>query len=225
MRYVTRDEMREMDRRAIDDFGIPGIVLMENAGRKTAEVVLGMLSHPERGVVSVFCGKGNNGGDGFVVARHLHNHGVNVALFATFKLAEAKDGPTDAARNLRIALHMNLPISEILAAKDIPDLGGTDVIVDALLGTGASGEVRDPLRTLIERINASGVPVVAVDIPSGLCCDRGIALGAAIRAKKTVTFACPKQGFRLADGPEHVGELIVADISIPKELVEGPQRP
>ncbi|MEW6357554.1 MAG: NAD(P)H-hydrate epimerase [Planctomycetota bacterium] len=221
MRAVTREEMREMDRRAIEDYGIPGIVLMENAGCRTAEEILKMLRDPTAATVFIFCGKGNNGGDGFVVARHLHNHGIKVQTFVTFKIDDVKETEGDAATNLRIALNMKLPISEVEAAADLPALRQADLIVDGLLGTGLSGEVREPLRGIIEAINASGVPVVAIDIPSGLCANTGRVLGVAVRAKKTVTFACPKKGFQLADGPEYVGELVVAEISIPREVVEG----
>jgi len=220
VRHATREEMREMDRRAIEDYGIPGMVLMENAGRATAEEVRKMLPAPGDGTVVILCGKGNNGGDGLVVARHLHNHGVEVQTFVAFRMDDVTEAQGDAATNLRIVVNMKLPISELVSAADLPDLTQADVIVDALLGTGLSGDVREPLRGIIEAINASGVPVVAVDIPSGLCANTGAMLGAAVRAKKTVTFACPKKGFQLADGPNCVGEVVVAEISIPRELVE-----
>ena len=220
MKYVTREVMRELDRTAIEEIGIPGVVLMENAGRNVTEAVLAMLPDPAAATVFIFCGKGNNGGDGFVIARHLHNHGVRVRTFVTFAVEEASGHPGDAATNLRVALNMGLSVDEIADVDGIPDLSAADVIVDALLGTGLEGDVREPIRTLIERINGTEAPAVAVDIPSGLCCNTGVVLGAAVRAVKTITFACAKEGFRLAEGPEHVGELVVAVISIPRELIE-----
>jgi len=218
---VTREQIRELDRIAIEEFGIPGVVLMENAGKAVVDEVAKQL--PNDGVVAILCGRGNNGGDGFVVARHLHNREVEVHTSLACPLEKARLGG-DASTNLEILLKMGLTISQVLTPEGVESLvrslGSVDVIVDALLGTGLAGEVRQPMRQLIDEVNGLGVPVIAVDIPSGLDCDEGTVLGSAIKATKTVTFALPKVGFLRRPAREHLGELIVADISIPQKAVE-----
>jgi len=218
-RSRTAAEMRKIDRRAIEDYGIPGVVLMENAGRRAAEEAARMLRPAAKPKVLIFCGKGNNGGDGFVIARHLHNRGVVVKLFFLGNTAEALQGSGDAETNLRIVVNMKLPLAEIHSPKNVPLRMNADLIVDALLGTGISGEVREPFRTVIHRMNRCKTRVLAVDTPSGLCCDTGRVLGEAVLADTTVTFAAPKKGFFIGDGPKHVGKLVIADIGIPRELL------
>lgn len=221
-KVLTREEMRELDRKAIEEYKIPGIVLMENAGRNVAEEILKMLDDPQQAKVAILCGKGNNGGDGFVVARHLHNHGISVDVFLVAKVSDIlKDG--DTGTNLQILLNMKIPVKEIL---DIPsinnilkELKDCNMLVDALFGTGLSGNVREPFKTLINGVNTLNNPRVSVDIPSGLDCNTGKILGAAIKATKTVTFAIAKKGFYLNDGPGYTGKVIVSDISIPRELI------
>ncbi len=220
---VTREEMRELDRRAIEDYGIPGIILMENAGRNVALEVLKMLKRPHEANVAILCGKGNNGGDGFVVGRHLYNNGVAVDVYLTTKISTMlSDG--DAATNLKILLNMNISIKEICAEEEVvqilPQLSKYTIIVDALFGTGLTGAVREPIKSLIEGVNVLNVPIVAVDIPSGLDCNTGEALGTAIKATKTVTLCCPKVGFFLNAGPSCVGELVTVDIGIPRTLIQ-----
>jgi len=219
---LTREEMLELDRKAIEEYKIPGIVLMENAGRNVAEEILKMLDDPQQAKVAILCGKGNNGGDGFVVARHLHNHSISVYVFLVAKISDIlKDG--DAGTNLQILLNMKIPVKEIL---DIPgvnsilkELNGYNILADALFGTGLSGDVREPFKTLISGVNNLNKPTLSVDIPSGLDCNTGKFLGAAIKATKTVTFAVAKKGFYLNDGPSYTGKVIVSDIGIPKELI------
>jgi len=219
---LTREEMLELDRKAIEEYKIPGIVLMENAGRNVAEEILKMLDDPQQTKVAILCGKGNNGGDGFVVARHLHNHSISVYVFLVAKISDIlKDG--DAGTNLQILLNMKIPVKEIL---DIPgvnsilkELNGYNILADALFGTGLSGDVREPFKTLISGVNNLNKPTLSVDIPSGLDCNTGKFLGAAIKATKTVTFAVAKKGFYLNDGPSYTGKVIVSDIGIPKELI------
>ena len=219
---LTREEMLELDRKAIEEYKIPGIVLMENAGRNVAEEILKMLDDPQQAKVAILCGKGNNGGDGFVVARHLHNHSISVYVFLIAKISDIlKDG--DAGTNLQILLNMKIPVKEIL---DIPgvnsilkELNGYNILADALFGTGLSGDVREPFKTLISGVNNLNKPTLSVDIPSGLDCNTGKFLGAAIKATKTVTFAVAKKGFYLNDGPSYTGKVIVSDIGIPKELI------
>jgi len=219
---LTREEMRELDRKAIEEYKIPGIVLMENAGRNVAEEIFKMLDDPQQAKVAILCGKGNNGGDGFVVARHLHNHSISVYVFLIAKISDIlKDG--DAGTNLQILLNMKIPVKEIL---DIPginsilkELNGYNILVDALFGTGLSGDVREPFKTLISGVNNLNKPMVSVDMPSGLDCNTGKILGAAIKATKTVTFAAAKKGFYLGEGTSYTGNVTVTDISIPKDLI------
>ena len=157
-----------------------------------------MLDDTQKAKVAILCGKGNNGGDGFVVARHLHNHGIHVDVFLIARVSDIlKDG--DAGTNLQILLNMKIPVKEIL---DIPgvnsilkELNDYNILVDALFGTGLSGDVREPFKTLINRVNNLNKPIISVDIPSGLDCNTGKILGAAIKATKTVTFAIAKRGF------------------------------
>ena len=219
---LGRDEVREIDRKAIEEYEIPGIILMENAGRNVAEEVLKMLPGTDSARVAIFCGKGNNGGDGFVIARHLYNKGVDVSVYLTTEVSHVlSDG--DASMNLKILLNMNFEIKE-LKEEYIEGIGKElyeyNVIVDAIFGTGLRGEVREPVRTLIAKINDADMPVVSVDIPSGLSCDDGVVLGAAVKATKTVTFVAAKTGFFQECGQDYIGELIVSDISVPKELIE-----
>ena len=219
---LTREEMRELDRKAIEEYKIPGIILMENAGRNVAEEVLQMIDDPHQAKVAILCGKGNNGGDGFVVARHLRNHGISVNVFLVAKISDIlKDG--DAGTNLQILLNMKIPVKEILDIQGVnnilKELNNYNLLVDALFGTGLSGDVREPFKTLIGGVNSLNKPIISVDIPSGLDCNTGKILGAAIQATKTVTFAAAKKGFYLGEGPGYTGNVTVTDISIPKELI------
>lgn len=229
-RPFTREEMRELDRKAIAEYLIPGIILMENAGRNVAGEVQDMLRHvhpprlPGERKAAILCGKGNNGGDGYVIARHLHNGGISVKVFVVANISDImKEG--DAAVNLQILLKMKIPVQELsdMAAIDnvARELRGYDVVIDALFGTGLSGEVREPFKTLINATNESRKPVISVDIPSGLDANTGKVLGAAVKATKTVTFAVSKKGFYLNEGPAYTGEVVVTDISIPRELING----
>ncbi|MBE7447051.1 MAG: NAD(P)H-hydrate epimerase [Planctomycetia bacterium] len=222
VKTVTREEMRELDRKAIGIYEIPGIILMENAGRNVAEEVLKMTNTMSKTKVAVLCGKGNNGGDGFVAARHLHNCDIPVSIFLVAKISDIlKD--EDTGTNLKILLHMKVPVQEILLTTEVNsilmELCKYDIIIDALFGTGLSGDVREPFKMLIDGVNHLNRPVVSVDIPSGLDCNNGNILGTAIKATKTVTFAVSKRGFYLGDGLLHTGEIIVTDICIPKELL------
>jgi NAD(P)H-hydrate epimerase len=223
---VTREEMRELDRRAIEDYCIPGIILMENAGRNVALEALKMLKKPQESCVAVLCGKGNNGGDGFVIGRHLYNNGVTVNVYLTTKISTVLSNTpeADAATNLRILLNMGLDVKEICTDDEVTQaltqFSKYTLIVDALFGTGLTGAVREPIKSLIEGVNTLNVPIVAVDIPSGLDCNTGAILGTAIKATKTVTLCCAKVGFFQGAGPSCVGELVTADISIPRMLIQ-----
>lgn len=211
---VTAAEMRELDGRAVDEFGIPSLLLMENAGAAVARAALEMLSRaPSR--IAVIAGRGNNGGDGLVAARHLHAAGHE--LFVT--LAGPEERVQGGARaNLEIARRAGVPVQIVEAA---PNRFEADLIVDALLGTGLKGEVKGLSAELIRAMNRSGTPVLAVDVPSGLDADTGRA-ATCVRAAQTVTFALPKVGLLFYPGRELAGELIVAPIGMPRALLTDP---
>jgi NAD(P)H-hydrate epimerase len=211
MIYLTRAQVRDVDRRAIEEFGVPGVVLMENAGRGAAEL---LLSLGARGPVAICCGKGNNGGDGFVIARHLDNREIAVRVLL-FTRPDQLTG--DAAINCRIIEQTGIPLmAEPDTATLTTTLAQAAWIVDALFGTGLTGAVRPPLDGVIAAINSSGNPVLAVDIPSGLDCDTGLPLGATVRAAHTVTFVAPKIGFAQPAAREWLGQVHVVDIGAPR---------
>lgn len=216
MIYLSRAEVREIDRRAIEEFGVPGVVLMENAGRGAAEI-LQSLGTPGR--IVICCGKGNNGGDGFVIARHLDNAGVQVRVWL---FARPEDLAGDAAINYRIIERSKLPIT--LAAEKFDeaalrqDLIEAVWVVDALFGTGLSGPVRPPFDRVIAILNEDAAPIFAVDIPSGLDCDTGLPLGPTVRAVHTVTFVAPKKGFAEPTAVEWLGQVHVVGIGAPRAV-------
>jgi len=215
---MTRQEVRAFDSWAINQLGIPGVVLMENAGRSCAELIKSRLAEVSGQKVCIFCGTGNNGGDGYVIARHLLNAGFGVSVIICGDRRKVKG---DAKLNLDILERLKQPIEELnLNAPDIPHrvevfAAGADMLVDSLFGTGLSGQLGDEYKQLIESINAQGHPVLAVDIPSGLDCDKGQPLGAAIKATYTVTFVALKKGFISAEtAVQYTGEVSVASIGI-----------
>lgn len=253
---LTRAQVREVDRRAIEEYGIPGIVLMENAGRQAAEIVaalassVGNVAQPPSAVSSIaariiiVCGRGNNGGDGFVIARHLHNRGFEVEIFLCCDPAKLTG---DAATNFHIIDRMGMPRQSFATAEEIAATAATlrkaDLIVDALLGTGFVGEARAPLDAVIGAINAArgagkdsreewvregilapGAPqapvVIAIDVPSGLDCDTGRPSNATLRADHTITFVARKTGFVVAGAEAYTGIVHVADIGAPREIIE-----
>jgi NAD(P)H-hydrate epimerase len=212
--FLTRQQVREVDRRAIEELGVPSIVLMENAGRGAAELLQKLGIH---GPVAICCGKGNNGGDGFVIARHLHNVGVKVRVLLFAKPDELSG---DAAMNCRVIDRLKIPLT-VIEQPDAQQLarqfGAVEWIVDALFGTGLSGPVRSPFDAVIRAINSAGVRVFAVDIPSGLDCDTGQPLGETVRATYTATFVAPKQAYANPDSLQWTGQVHVLDIGVPPE--------
>jgi ADP-dependent NAD(P)H-hydrate dehydratase / NAD(P)H-hydrate epimerase len=218
MKIVSAAEMRELDRRAIEDLGIPSLVLMENAGRTTYQIL--RREFPALlGEVAVLAGRGNNGGDGFVVARYLANAGLPVAVFL---LASIDQVGGDARVNLDILSRLGIAVQEVLSDADlnpvIHRLAKAGLIVDALLGTGLNSPVKGLMATLIERVNHLRVPVLAVDIPTGLSADTGAVLGVAMQSRVTVTYGWPKLGQIVPPGRDYVGRLWQVDISIPPSL-------
>jgi NAD(P)H-hydrate epimerase len=217
-RPIGRDESRAIDRRAMEEYGLCGLVLMENAGRGVADRLesLGIA-----GPVVICCGKGNNAGDGFVIARHLDLRGWPIRVFVW---AEAEELTGDAGVNFRVLQKMDVPLllfgKNYQSAKLGDSLAGAAWIVDALLGTGARGEPRAPLDAVIDQLNASDVPKLAVDLPSGLDCDTGAAAKHTIRAAHTCTFIAPKIGFSAPGAERYTGQVHVLDIGAPRRLVE-----
>lgn len=218
MILTTAEQMRELDRRTIEELGLPGLVLMENAGRGVVQVIGRLYPHIRSAVV--LAGKGNNGGDGFVIARYLHHQGVKVAVFLA-GLKSALKG--DAAHNARLAEACGVSLREISEGFDSlglkRDLAAADLIVDALLGTGLKKEVQGLYNELIALMNEASRPKLAVDIPSGLSSDSGQPLGVCVQASATVTFGWPKRGHLLFPGSPRVGRLFVVDIGIPPGLL------
>jgi NAD(P)H-hydrate epimerase len=218
-RSVTAAEMREIDRRAIEEFAIPSYELMEKAGQAVAEETAKLAGPPPQKVL-VLAGKGNNGGDGLVAARYLHQKGylVQVLLFS-----ERQKLKVDSARNFMENAKLGIPcriVGEHFAWETVPELfQESDVMIDSLFGVGLDKELREPYRGLVERVNESKKKVVSVDIPSGLNSDTGEILGTCVRAAVTVTMGLPKKGFYEGKGPEVTGEIVVADIGYPKEIV------
>lgn len=224
---LTREQVRQVDRLAIEQLGIPGIVLMENAARGATDAVLAYLNTRRQIAFAsasavILCGGGNNGGDGYAMARHLHNRGVKVALYA---LKAPADLQGDAATNCTICQHMGLPIhllgdDEVAISKAAAVWAKADLLVDAILGTGFQGEVREPAASIIARVNRLAQPVVvAVDVPSGLDCQTGTPSSATIQADLTVTFVASKTGFDQPAAKAVLGEVVVADIGVPPELI------
>ena len=222
---ATRDEVRAFDRHAIEDLGIPGIVLMENAGRQIADAARAMIRGVANPRVLVLAGRGNNGGDAFVVARHLGVSGIRAGVVLLAARGEIRG---DAETNLAILEKMGLPpvvldgpAADVLA-KLGPLLAPADLVIDGLLGTGTRGEIREPYAGVITAVNAARKRVLAIDIPSGLDCDTGRPLGPTIRAEKTVTMAAVKKGFAEPGAAEYTGEVILADIGVAFARVHRP---
>jgi NAD(P)H-hydrate epimerase len=216
---LTRAEVREIDRRAIEEYGLPGIVLMENAGRGAAELLHALAPGA---AVAIVCGRGNNAGDGFVIARHLENLGHDVRLLLAGEPAELRG---DAAIAWRVVEKAGIPATRLASATPVEwerALAGAEWIVDALLGTGASGAPRGGIATAIEAVNAAGrrgAKVLAIDLPSGVDCDTGTAAGACVRADVTATFVARKIGFDAAAAATLIGAVHVVGIGVPRALI------
>jgi NAD(P)H-hydrate epimerase len=230
MILVTAGEMQEMDRQTIATHGIPGLELMENAGRGATHVLLEQFGDQARAGVGVFCGKGNNGGDGFVIARCLAEKGIDVSVYLLAKTAALKG---DAAANLERLVPLDIRVIEIpdedTFSKTKSSLSDYGLLVDAILGTGLTSDVKGFFKTVINFINAlnrNGIAVFAVDIPSGLNADTGQPCGTCIRAQGTATFGLAKIGHFTYPGAEYTGTLEIIDIGIPGSIVQavGPKQ-
>jgi NAD(P)H-hydrate epimerase len=215
MLRLNREQLREIDRRCEADFHIPSIVLMENAARAVADEACRMLRGECCGTILILCGIGNNGGDGLAVARHLHNRGADVILGL---VGDPRKFRGDALINWQIISAMKLTARSF-------DPGMLNdprpmLVIDAVYGTGLTKPPREPFPAVADAVNRSGLPVLAVDLPSGLDCDTGLCPGAYIAATCTVTLVTEKVGFACFDAHRVLGDVIVGDIGCPVELVE-----
>jgi hydroxyethylthiazole kinase-like uncharacterized protein yjeF len=222
MNYITPEKMRKIDRQTQEEFGIPATILMENAGRAVFQTAVEMLPEKQEKKVTVVCGRGNNGGDAFVAARHLMNNGIDVSIFLVADAEELKgEAEANYHRAEKVAKTMGKVI-EALSEDNLSSFKGkledTSLIVDGIFGTGLARELGEPEKSIIQLINDSQKPVLAVDVPSGLDAASGNVLGVCIKANKTVTFARPKTGF--IGNKKYTGETITADISIPAVLLD-----
>lgn len=216
MIYLTRNQVRQIDQRSIQEYHIPGVVLMENAARGVAQVAWRMLGSNRGAAVLIMCGGGNNGGDGLAVARHLHNGGAAVSILLS---ADPDKYDGEARSNFEIVSAMKLPI----AAADPTAIAGMKpaLIVDAIFGTGLTQPPREPFPQIARAIQGLGAPILAVDIPSGLDCDSGQPLGKiCVKATATATFVAAKAGFAKPSAAPYLGEVTVWDIGCPRELIE-----
>ena len=216
-RSLTREQVRAVDRRAIDDFGMSGLVLMENAGRGVAEFLVGCATP---GRVAILCGKGNNAGDGYVIARHLQLAGWPVRIV---QLNDPGQLRGDALANWNIAQKAGIPTVPYRAEqpRELEEaLGECDVVVDCMLGTGASGDPREPLATAIRIANSRDVLRIAVDTPSGLDCQTGYLGEPHFIAHHTCTMVAPKVGFERPEARPVVGRVHVVGIGVPRVLLE-----
>lgn len=214
---VTAKEMAEIDRTTIEDVGIPGAVLMENAGRKIVSVICRVLAQVRGANVVILCGKGNNGGDGYVVARYLNNLGAQVKVRM---IAEAKELKGDAALNCSILARLDIDMAKFEARQHASELQQADVIVDALLGTGVTGALKSGLADIVTLANDSRAMKFAIDLPTGMVADTGAVLGACFNADHTVTMGHLKRGLLFSPGREQAGAVHIADIGFPPSVSE-----
>lgn len=213
---LTRAQVREVDRRAIEHYHVPGIVLMENAAIGASQILNGItFKKPER-PFAIICGGGNNGGDGLAIARHLQNANHDVRIFLTVDPGKYTG---DAAINWQIVQAMALPVTSFTPAA-LTALGPC-IIVDAIFGTGLTQPPRDPFGQIAAAINDSGNVVAAIDLPSGLDCDTGKPLAPTIiRAPETITFVAPKTGFAHLSARPYLGRVTVVDIGCPRQIID-----
>jgi NAD(P)H-hydrate epimerase len=215
MLHLTREQVRRIDQLSTKRYRIPSIVLMENAARAVVHQACRMLAGECVGEVLILCGGGNNGGDGLAVARHMHNRGAEVTIGL---LTDPKRYAGDALTNWQIVQAMEIPASpfEESMLRDLRPL----LVIDAIFGTGLTQAPREPFPAVAAAVKQSGIPVLAVDVPSGLDCDTGLPPGPCVVATRTVTFVAEKVGFTKPEARHFLGEVIVGDIGCPHELIE-----
>lgn len=220
---VSREDMQEIDRTAIEDLGIPALILMENAGHAVAEAALELYQSRSLDGICVIAGTGNNGGDGLVAARHLQNLNCvdNLKVFYTGSVEEDKSNG-EAGKNLEILEHYDVALEEVdpeTPQNWLPESDASIMVIDALFGTGLSSDVRPPYDQIIQSMNDALYPVLSIDLPSGLDADSGQPLGVAVEAYLTVTLGAPKKGLVRDEAIEYVGTLQIVDIQIPRKLL------
>lgn len=224
MKAATTVEMRQIDAAVINEYGLPGTVLMENAGAAVSQVVEAQLHQTGGNRVCIVAGKGNNGGDGLVAARRLKNCGFNVQVCLVAKVNALS---VDAQIQFKVLRKMGIDIHELSNERDWDQAGVTislaDCLVDAILGTGIRSGLDERIVAIIKLMNDSGRPIVAIDLPTGIAADTGCVEEVAIRADKTVALGLPKPGLYLYPGADYVGELIYTDLGIPQTLLTSPQ--
>src|SRR3954447_13280672 len=222
MRILNAAQMREADRFTIEEIGIPSLVLMENAGRQVVAAMEAAYESRLNGRVAVLCGRGNNGGDGFVVARTLLQRGIDTVVFVIGPLAEVRG---DARTNLEILGRLGVTVVEINDEQTwelhFSEISQCTLLVDAIFGTGLKAPLSGMLETVVADVNAAGIPIVSIDLPSGLSADSPQLIGDCIDASMTVTLAAPKLPLVLPPGEGHAGDVVIADIGIPHEVVDG----
>lgn len=222
MRILSAEQMREADRRTIEDIGIPSLVLMENAGRQVVAAMEAFFQDLSDRRVAIISGKGNNGGDGFVVARTLHQRGIEVSVFVIGTVADIKG---DARLNIEILGRLGVTVVEIADEGQwelhFSEISDHDLIVDALFGTGLKSALSGIYETIIGDINGSAIPVVSIDLPSGMSADTHDLIGDCIDATVTVTLGAPKLPLILPPAEEKSGEVVIADIGIPAAIIDG----
>lgn len=216
--FITTDQMREVDRAMIEDYGISLLQMMENAGRNLAQLARSrfLKGDPTGRRVLVLAGTGGNGGGGMVCARRLHDWGAEVRVLTTAPSTELAGVPL---QQLGILERMGVSITDAGESSVLPP---ADLLVDALIGYSLTGVPRGLAAKLIDSANNHGAPILSLDVPSGVDSDTGLAGGSAIRATATLTLAMPKLGFRAESAKQHIGELYLADISVPRELYARP---
>jgi hydroxyethylthiazole kinase-like uncharacterized protein yjeF len=226
MRVLNAAQMREADRCTIEDIGISSLVLMENAGRQVVAAMEAAYEDRLNGRVALLCGRGNNGGDGFVVARTLLQRGVDVAVFVIGAVSDIRG---DARTNLDILGRLAVTVVEINDEQawelHFSEISQCTVIVDAIFGTGLKSALGGMLETIVADVNASDIPIVAIDLPSGLAAETPHLIGDCIDAAMTVTLAAPKLPLVLPPGEAHAGDVVIADIGIPMEVIDGLEGP
>jgi NAD(P)H-hydrate epimerase len=222
MLRLTRAQVRDIDRLAVEHYKIPGIVLMENAARAATDVALSMLP-PHPGKILILAGGGNNGGDGLAVARHLHLRGLDVQIFLTSDPTKYRG---DALINWQIVQALNLPVQSIAEIELTDSSVGLhlftpsppSLIIDAIFGTGLTAPPRPPFADIVAAVNALHCPVLSIDLPSGMDCDTGQPLGACIIATQTITFVAEKIGFAQPAAAPYLGKVTVGAIGCPTHI-------
>src|SRR5213083_2182921 len=227
MRVLNSTQMRDADRRTIEEIGIPSLVLMENAGRQAVAAMEAVYTDLLDRQIAVLCGRGNNGGDGFVIARTLVQRGADVAVFLIGRVTDVRG---DARINLEILGRLGVTVVEVADSQawelHFSEVSDCTLIVDAIFGTGLNAPVSGFIESVITDVNTSGIPVVSIDLPSGLSADSADPIGDSIEAGLTVTLAAPKLPLVLPPAETRAGDIVIADIGIPSDIldtIEGPR--